>query len=331
MRIVIPIIHPSTTNLLKHTPVRRSSTTSTTSPATTPLRVSFSTFLQTVTLHTHLSSYAARDAALTLNLTYASTASAILRVDTSNTDSTTGRISARVESKQTYNSGLFIFDILHSPYGCSTWPALWLTDPSNWPLNGEIDVLEATNTASTGNQVTLHTTHNCKMDVKRKQSGKPLHNDCYNGTNANAGCGVLAPTNTIGAQFNANNGGVYVLEYRSAGIRTWFFDRSSIPLDISSTTLSSSSNSASPNPSTWGTPLADFPGTNCDITSHFRNMNIIANIDLCGQLAGTANLFSVESECPGTCVEYVSTQPGSAYSEAYWEFGGWWVFQADGA
>ena len=78
-------------------------------------------------------SYAAQPAAIALNLTYASASSAVLRVDTSNIDSTTGRISARVESKRTYNSGLFVFDITHSPEGCSTWPAIWLTDPANWP------------------------------------------------------------------------------------------------------------------------------------------------------------------------------------------------------
>ena len=73
-----------------------------------------------------------------MNLTYASTTSAILRVDTSETDATTGRKSVRIESKNQYDSGLFIFDILHTPYGCGTWPAVWLTDPSNWPMNGEI-------------------------------------------------------------------------------------------------------------------------------------------------------------------------------------------------
>ena len=66
------------------------------------------------------------------NLTYASTTSAVLRVDTSDTDSSTGRLSVKVSSKNTYNTGLFVFDVIHSPYGCSTWPALWMTDLSNW-------------------------------------------------------------------------------------------------------------------------------------------------------------------------------------------------------
>jgi len=70
------------------------------------------------------------------NLTYASSSSAVLRVDTTDTDASTGRYSVRITSKNQYDSGLFIFDVLNSPYGCSTWPALWLADPSNWPTNG---------------------------------------------------------------------------------------------------------------------------------------------------------------------------------------------------
>jgi len=70
------------------------------------------------------------------NLTYASSSSAVLRVDTTDTDASTGRYSVRITSKKQYDSGLFVFDILNTPYGCSTWPALWLTDPSNWPTNG---------------------------------------------------------------------------------------------------------------------------------------------------------------------------------------------------
>lgn len=70
------------------------------------------------------------------NLTYASSSSAVLKVDTTDTDASTGRYSVRITSKTQYDSGLFIFDVLNSPYGCSTWPALWLSDPSNWPANG---------------------------------------------------------------------------------------------------------------------------------------------------------------------------------------------------
>lgn len=56
-----------------------------------------------------------------MNLTYASADSAVLRVDNTEANATTGRHSARVSSIKTYESGLFIFDVLHTPYGCATW------------------------------------------------------------------------------------------------------------------------------------------------------------------------------------------------------------------
>lgn len=75
------------------------------------------------------------------NLTYASESSAILRVDTTSGeyDTSTGRWSVRVSSKKQYDSGLFIFDVLHSPVGCGTWPALWICDDNNWPENGQLN------------------------------------------------------------------------------------------------------------------------------------------------------------------------------------------------
>jgi len=70
------------------------------------------------------------------NLTYASQSSAVLRVDTTDENASTGRYSVRISSKKQYDQGLFIFDVLNSPYGCSTWNALWLADETNWPEYG---------------------------------------------------------------------------------------------------------------------------------------------------------------------------------------------------
>ncbi|KAL2433623.1 putative glycosidase C21B10.07 [Exophiala dermatitidis] len=263
-----------------------------------------------------------------LNLTYASSTSAVLRVDLSDTDTTTGRKSARITSKNTYDNGLFIFDVLHSPYGCATWPALWLSDPSNWPTNGEIDVMEATNLAPVGNQVTLHTTKHCTMGVKRKETGKALRSNCLNSTDGDSGCGVRGSTATFGEEFNNNGGGVYAMELRDAGIRVWFFDRDNIPDDINTSTSNSTNSTTTPDPSTWSKALADFPSTDCNIANHFRNQSIIVDIDLCGDWAGQTAYFNTQSGCSGTCVDYVSEQPGSAYENAYWEFRSFRVYQA---
>lgn len=195
--------------------------------------------------------------------------------------------------------------------------ARWLTDTSNWPRNGEIDVMEAVNTAATGNQMTLHTGQGCKMNVKQKQSGHILENDCWNKTNGNAGCGVRGSPVTYGKEFNDRGGGVYAMEYREAGIRFWFWDRMSIPNDVSS--------GANPDPSTWGEALADFPNTECDIMSHFKNQSIIANIDLCGPWAGKAKYYEKQSQCPDTCEKYIAT---ADMGNAFWQFNSFKVYQA---
>lgn len=71
---------------------------------------------------------------------------------------------------------------MHTPYGCGTWPALWLASLSDWPRSGEIDVMEATNKGDKGNLVSLHTTKGCQMVRKRQMTGTAGQTDCYNGT-----------------------------------------------------------------------------------------------------------------------------------------------------
>ncbi|CAG8108395.1 unnamed protein product [Penicillium olsonii] len=254
--------------------------------------------------------------ATNLNLTHASD-TAILRVDAATRNAKDGRNSVRIESKKTYDEGLFIFDILHTPFGCGTWPALWLTDGYNWPSNGEIDVLETTNGGSQGNEITLHTTKGCSMNVKRKQTGQVLANKCDDTQHGNAGCGILGNSSSYGEVMNNNGGGIYALEIRTEGIRVWYFRRDSIPADIGT----------KPDPTRWGIALADFPSTKCNVGSHFRNQSIIANIDLCGELAAQAQYYDTMYHCPATCPEFVAMNPGS-FVDAFWEFKSFKVYQS---
>ena len=241
---------------------------------------------------------------------------AILRVDTSDKNATTGRRSVRITSRAAYTTGLFIFDVLHSPYGCATWPALWLAEIPNWPFDGEIDVMEAVNVGNRGNQMTLHTSKGCKIGKhrKRKETGTAISYDCWNATNANEGCAVHGPVDTFGEAFNNKGGGIYAMELRNEGIRMWMFDRDGVPSDIQS---------KKPDPSTWGTALADFPNLECNIGSHFKNMSIIVNIALCGDWAGA--VFNTTSQCTGSCTDWVTKKAGD-FEKAYWEFGGFWVY-----
>ena len=79
----------------------------------------------------------------------------------------------------------------------------------------------------TNNQVTLHTNPGCTMSSSDPNTlgitGSLVDNtDCAVATTANAGCGVRASqTNSFGAPFNSNGGGVYASEWLSALLRVF--------------------------------------------------------------------------------------------------------------
>lgn len=66
----------------------------------------------------------------------------------------------------------------------------------------------------------------------------------------------------------------------------WQFARNALPSNLWT----------APDPNSWGTATADFPNTKCDITSHFKNQSIVANIDLCGDWAGAEKVYGENCE-----------------------------------
>ncbi|KAG9310378.1 glycoside hydrolase family 16 protein [Chiua virens] len=182
----------------------------------------------------------------------------------------------------------------------------------NWPNEGEIDIVEGVNNM-VPNQSTLHTSASRCCNI----TSTSTNCDVYS-TN-NAGCGVkLSDNNSFGPNFNNIGGGWYVVERSDSYIAIYFWERgdSSVPDEVQNP-------GGSVDTSTWGTPAAYFPNTNCDFSSHFGPMNIIINLDFCGDWAG--NVYP-SSGCPSNCVDYVNNNP-SAFSNAYFEFNSLNIYQ----
>ncbi|CAG9997530.1 unnamed protein product [Clonostachys byssicola] len=223
-----------------------------------------------------------------------------------------GRPSIRIESKESYNHGLFIADFAHMPPSdCGLWPAFWAYG-KNWPNGGEIDIIEGVNTAHK-NLISAHTAEGCSQDPWEvsQSTGLQRNTDCFVG-DQNIGCGFEAPSSDVssyGDSFNAVNGGVYAMDWDSERIRVWHFPRGRIPSDIKA---------KRPDPSNWGLPQAAFGGRSCDVDSYFKDMSIVLNINFCGDYG---NALWNSGECgsyASTCSEYVGSNPG-AFTNAYWE------------
>jgi hypothetical protein len=233
-----------------------------------------------------------------------------------------GRPAVRLTSKNTYSEGLFIADIAHMPGSiCGAWPAFWTFGP-DWPNNGEIDIIEGVNSA-TSNSMTLHTASGCSINDSGF-SGTLKTANCFidaAGQGNNVGCGIGASQqNTYGDPFNAAGGGVYATEWTSQHIAIYFFSRSNIPADITS---------GNPNPAGWGQPAALFAG-GCNIPQTFKNHSIIFDTTFCGAWAG--EVWSSDPVCSkkaSTCNDYVQNNP-SAFADAYWEVNSVKVYQNNG-
>jgi hypothetical protein len=230
------------------------------------------------------------------------------------------RNSVRISTTKTYNGGLFIADFFAMPHGCSVWPAWWSVGP-NWPMGGEIDVVEGVNNQAT-NQMTLHTSDGCTLDNQISSNsgnsslpgniavvaatGNVLSTQCASSDTSNNGCAFDDPNSTShGKGFNLIAGGVFAHLWTATSIKIWHFQRGQIPEDITN---------MQPNPDTWPTPAAVFADNSCDIKSHFKDHQLVIDTTLCGDFAGSQY---PNSGCPGTCAEAVAN--ASNFRFAKWK------------
>ncbi|KAI0372612.1 glycoside hydrolase family 16 protein [Pilatotrama ljubarskyi] len=234
--------------------------------------------------------------------------------DTSDVPAGGNRNSIRISTKKSWDRGLFIADIYSMPHGCGVWPAYWsIGQGKDWPNAGEIDIIEGVN-QNTQNQITLHSGPGCALDKKADALSNLLGTTCASSPDNNSGCAwQQKANNTFGHGFNMQAGGVFAHSVEADAISVWFFDRDSIPADIAA---------KKPDPSTWGTPTALFPNSQCDISSHFLAQSLIFDITLCGDWAGAAY---ESSGCPGTCASAIADK--SNFNVAKWKIASVSVYQ----
>lgn len=248
-----------------------------------------------------------------------------------------GRPSVRLESKKTYNQGLLVANITHMPDStCGNWPALWMFgDP--WPSKGEVDIIEGAN-QQTVNAITLHTSTSCivsnatvspggqgNKNGRLSFSGHMTTLNCEvdaAGQGKDVGCSIQAGSAlpTYGTHFNVAGGGVYAMEWTANSISIWLFPHTgAIPSDITKN---------NPDPSGWGTPLAEFAGSGCDFSARFKDLKIVIDTTFCGTWAGAVWQSGGCADSTGlpTCEAYVRDNP-AAFFEAYWQIAGLKWFQ----
>ncbi|EIW71075.1 hypothetical protein M231_03526 [Tremella mesenterica] len=239
------------------------------------------------------------------------------------------RYTPKLLSKTQYAAGtVFVMDLIHMPYGCSVWPALW-TQGNDWPKGGEIDIMEGINQQTT-NQIALHTnTSTCTQSSSTSFSGTAGWNDCSIETNNDSGCIVNdTRTDSYGAAFAQAGGGVFIAEFSDDAISVWFLTRSDVPSN-----LSVSSNSI--DTSTLGEAAAIYSSSTCSISNNFSPQTLTIDITLCGAWAGLASVL--EQTCPplsGTATCYttyvINQDPGTTYANAYFEFNYINIFSSSG-
>ncbi|TFK49664.1 hypothetical protein OE88DRAFT_1682717 [Heliocybe sulcata] len=250
-------------------------------------------------------------AAQSAHLAYVDSSSghAFMRVDnTTNVAYPNKRNTVEIYTSDFYPVGsVFIMDAARLPWGCSVWPSFW-TRGSNWPYDGEIDIVEYANLMG-NNQMALHTAAGCTHTTPSNQVGQTIEPNC-NATDG-AGCTVSEKKpNSYGPGFASAGGGVWATQFDTSGIYIWFWSRSDVPSSIS---LSNTSI----DPTSWGAPSASYPASSCDIGSHFGAQQLVLDIQLCGAFGNP----TYNQTCPpGDCYLNSVIGPGSpTYDNAYFE------------
>ncbi|KAK7923030.1 hypothetical protein PG985_007101 [Apiospora marii] len=214
-----------------------------------------------------------------------------------------GRKSVRVESRESYNHGLFIGDFSHLPKPtCGTWPAFWM-----FGSRGEFDFLENWNDL-TFNRITAHTGDPKDVGVctikQSDLSAQIVTTNCadkapgqydYQACSANSEDGVFgSATGGLSLTFDED-----ATEWTSEYIRQWSWKTA--PDDVLA---------GKPDPSKWGKPM--FQVSDCNIDRAFADLKFVLNINFCSVAAQDDKWNSTcqASTQHATCMEHVAANGG---------------------
>lgn len=132
----------------------------------------------------------------------------------------------------------------------------------------------------TYNQVTLHVgSQGCEFGDDADVTGEIVEENtsCYVTQDSNLGCSYRDNSSkSYGTGFNEAQGGVFALLFTSEEIAVWFWSREDVPDTVAD----------SPDTASFGTPVARWPKTSCDIDKYFAAQELIFDCTLCGQWAG---------------------------------------------
>lgn len=232
------------------------------------------------------------------------------------------RPSVRFHSRASWDAGLIIFDVTNMPVGCATWPALWTCDGVNWPVNGEIDVMEGIGFTSNGRQANLMSVHLNETShlstPDGSYTGEMTSNDCKTSYGlGNTGCSFRDRNEngvSWGLDFNAANGGIWALQFGDGqGVKVWFWGRHSgrIPTELSFRHRAPSLLT----PSQWGKPMANFQSKAID--RQILAQQIIMDITIGGDWAGHV---AMDDDCGDDVTAAIAK--GSNYDDAVFVFNG---------
>jgi len=248
---------------------------------------------------------------------------AILRVDNfTNVPWNEKRNTVRITTQDSFPVGsVILLDVLHLPYGCSVWPAFW-TMGDDWPLGGEIDIVEIVNLMN-HNQMALHASTGCSKDPNSQQTGSNVNSNCTDGP----GCTVAETnTNSAGAAFANAQGGVWAMQFDVSGIYIWFWNRANLPSNLQSP-------GSVIDTSGWGTPSAAYPSTTCNISQFFTAQKLVLDITLCGDWAGVPSVYNATCSGGSTGLCYNDNVIGAGsprYDNAYFVINYARVYTVDG-